>query len=407
MTATCTQFIVERIESLLDMRFLLHHNVFWPNADGMQHRQVFLEVQYSTQPLAVFKNKIGPLLERTTVDKFIVYSNNKATVDRQYPKLADWIDTNGKFKADLLKIVGSLLREQKFYHTRVFTQSNGPNVEILEQCREEDRPFNPQILTATSGAANAGIDDSKVHGVARLEFPPSCLDVKQEKGRAGRRPTASPEEDWYLLCLSLETYVVLLKRLYDTTAAGRKTKYFKAQVTDMQDTLELFVLPLHCIQSYLEMKLANPYLFVPPRPVACDVACTFCTGGYKKLFPKLEKDGVTTIILDLFVGRNAMQVPPVLDKALVEALKNYPGSTPLLFGTNTEKKPEPVLLKKMILMLLAAKILTYTVETKESSTEDKKKSTLTIVAALGFVTNEPTKLAICDDTYWTNIPLRI
>jgi hypothetical protein len=34
----------------------------------------------------------------------------------------------------------------------------------------------------------------------------------------------------------------------------------------------------------------------------------------------------------------------------------------LLFGTNSEKKPEPILVKKLILMLLGAKILQYVIE---------------------------------------------
>jgi hypothetical protein len=66
---------------------------------------------------------------------------------------------------------------------------------------------NPQMLTATSGAANAGLDSPDVYGVGRAEFPPTLVDVLQEKGHAGRRPTASPATDWYLVCLSLETYV--------------------------------------------------------------------------------------------------------------------------------------------------------------------------------------------------------
>jgi hypothetical protein len=102
MMATCTQFVVGRIAALLEIRFLIGRNIFWPNTDGMQHQQLFIEVQYSNQPLTIFKTKVGPLLKASTVEKFIVYSNNKATVDRQYPKLADWIDTCEQFKADLL-----------------------------------------------------------------------------------------------------------------------------------------------------------------------------------------------------------------------------------------------------------------------------------------------------------------
>jgi hypothetical protein len=60
---------------------------------------------------------------------------------------------------------------------------NYKNVKVFQECQEEDHPFKPQILIAISGcAANADLDDSKVHVIACLEFPPTrCLDVKQEK----------------------------------------------------------------------------------------------------------------------------------------------------------------------------------------------------------------------------------
>jgi hypothetical protein len=107
--------------------------------------------------------------------------NTRRAVKHETPKFAAWIDKHG-FKSDLLMIIGTLQKEQKFYHILKFTQSNAPNASILDSCSEETRPFNPQILTATSGAANAGIDDPEVFGICRTEFPPSLIDVKQEKG---------------------------------------------------------------------------------------------------------------------------------------------------------------------------------------------------------------------------------
>jgi hypothetical protein len=54
---------------------------------------------------------------------------------------------------DVLKIVGTLMREHNFYHICVFTKSNGGNVHKLSTYHNENRPFNPQVLAATSGAA--------------------------------------------------------------------------------------------------------------------------------------------------------------------------------------------------------------------------------------------------------------
>ena len=46
--------------------------------------------------------------------------------------------------------------------------------------------LNPQVLFANSGAANCGIDSSNMYCVFRDKIPPSCEDMVQEEGRAGR-----------------------------------------------------------------------------------------------------------------------------------------------------------------------------------------------------------------------------
>jgi hypothetical protein len=162
---------------------------------------------------------------------------------------------------------------------------------------KESPPFNPQILVvATSGAANTCIDDPKVFGVWRLEFPPSILDVKQEKGHAGRCPhiygAPSWLSDWYLLCISLESYVVLLKKhLHNTPVTNKKTSYFKAFEGNKQDCLEVFVLPRFCLQAMIELKMANPYLFGSACPTTYLDACTYCLGhNILVLFPRGAKE---------------------------------------------------------------------------------------------------------------------
>jgi hypothetical protein len=94
----------------------------------------------------------------------------------------------------------------------VFTKLNTDDINVLEICCEEVWSFDPHILTAILEAANAGTNDPEVYNITRLEFPPSLLDTQQEKYcQTGRHPYASSDSDWYLLCLLLESYVVLLK----------------------------------------------------------------------------------------------------------------------------------------------------------------------------------------------------
>jgi hypothetical protein len=290
MTATCTKAIVDRVEVMSGLTFDRDVNVFWPQPEDMVHRHVFLEVAYTTQPMTNFQKKIDPILKRCHVSKFILYTNTRRAIKRETPKLAAWIDKLGH-KSDLLMIIGTLQKEQKFFHIRKFCQSNAPNAAILDVCSEEAHPFNPQILTATSGAANAGIDDPEVFGVCRSEFLPSLLDVRQEKGRAGRRPTVNSFTDWYMVCISLESIIILLKRLWDTSV--KEDSYFVSQDADIRACLTLLlVLPDYCLQASLEKRMSNPFLDVGGMPQPCEDSCTYCLGKYASMFPKLVMAGV-------------------------------------------------------------------------------------------------------------------
>ena len=86
----------------------------------------------------------------------------------------------------MLRLHGNLSRDEKVQIIDLFINGS-PSLSHL----------NLNILCATSGVGNAGIDSSEVRSVVRLGFPPSILDMSQEKGRAGRNIGASPDNYSY------------------------------------------------------------------------------------------------------------------------------------------------------------------------------------------------------------------
>jgi hypothetical protein len=64
----------------------------------------------------------------------------------------------------------------------------------------------------------------------------------------------------------------------------------------------------------------------------------------------------------------------------------------------------PKNIKKRIDMLLAAHIIDYSADQKEST---KGKYNVTIIASLTFVAGNPSKLALNDDSYFESLPLKL
>ena len=113
------------------------------------------------------------------------------------------------------------------------------------------------MLFETSGAANAGIDNPNIYGVLRSEMPPSLEECVQEQGRAGRRPGSNATTDLYTICISFESLLVLLKRIYKVTVD--KIPYRESLLLDLKVTLDNIVLPTHCLLSIFAGRCSNPF----------------------------------------------------------------------------------------------------------------------------------------------------
>lgn len=144
--------------------------------------------------------------------------------------------------------------------------------------------------------------------------------------------------------------------------------------------------------------MANPYCErtaddcdVPP----CRNACGYCLGLSSSLFRRLKRDGVTQVLLDAFLK----EPPMTIDDVLIQYIIDYKNSHSILFGSKSKTKPEASKVKKMILTLIAAGIITHDVKFADDD-EDKKHP----IIFSTLVKKDDVTLALMNNDTWECIP---
>ena len=114
------------------------------------------------------------------------------------------------------------------------------------------------MLFAVSGAANCGIDIDCVYGVFRAKISSSCEDIIQEEGLSGQRPDASALTESYMVCLSLESLLILLNQIYIGTV--HTTSYRKNLLINVEIMLACLIVPTYCLKLMLAHKSSTPFI---------------------------------------------------------------------------------------------------------------------------------------------------
>ena len=80
------------------------------------------------------------------------------------------------------------------------------------------------------------------------------------------------------------------------------------------------------------------------------------------------------LLLDLFVGECQINSRAYIKTVLIDAIVKYKGSNKMIFGTNSDKAPQPIQVKKLVLVLLSSRILGYGIEKlpKEKESDEQK-----------------------------------
>ena len=232
----------------------------------------------------------------------------------------------------------------------------------------------------------AGWDGRHISLVMSFDLPTDLISVVQEKGRAGRYPDASLGDNRYEVCVSLASYTYLLHRIHhsrgnlDPVSTRCNVDYVPVLSSDFilldayqtkqeQDILEVlgfFLLPneyQHCI---LERKLSNPFLSqegtvtLPP----CQNACSCCVGDLTRQLPQIVVQNVQRALVKLFIGSKSTG-RLILDNTFVDVLRDYPNAQDAFFHSKATGKPTAKTIKTLVLLLVAAGIVTHIVDYKE------------------------------------------
>ena len=107
--------------------------------------------------------------------------------------------------------------------------------------------------------------------------------------------------------------------------------------------------------------------------------------------------------MDLFSGVNRISEAITFDPVIVDSIVNYKESNRLIFGVKSDKKPAPIEVKKLVLILVSAGILGHSA-TVETPDDESKTSSVKINVTLSPSTHntqsDSTGLALFDDIYW-------
>ena len=210
-------------------------------------------------------------------------------------KLESYLDTEPALRTDcdVLTLVGTQSRAQKASTINGFI--NGfDGVEC-----------NPDILCATSGVGNAGINSTDIRAVYRVDFPPSISDMSQELGRAGHNDDATPDEYMFQVAIHIDSFLYIYKRNNDKETRTVDPIHRQFQIDELMDATKLFASSNKCYYVAMEMKLGNPNGNRTASP-----ACGVCPNCEKiNIFPRVNKDGLKSALFEIFIGGSNICTP--------------------------------------------------------------------------------------------------
>ena len=412
MTATATHDLLQSFHTITGISFN-NDDIFWPSPSGMQQRRQSLLFIPTPQSLRYTKTFVRDSMMSNVpgqdVVKTIIYSNSRMKINDFERKLRSFADTENLY-GDFVKITGPMSKEVKFHRTNVF----------LNDTKLSNEHFSPVVCLGTRALGSAGWDSSQIRQVLSVDIPPDVISLNQEKGRPGRYVGAGPASNKYYIFASLTSAIEMYRRILSPSAVKgvdnddyrvfqrvlHRDLHVKNLMMEFQKVLKLLVTPIQCQSVTLEQTLSNPYSDIDDNIGPCLNACQYCIDGGtgSKLFKRVSRLGVTTVVVDILVGARQI-VDPIINKDFLDAILSYPNVNKLLFKSDAQKV-QRIDVSRLILMLLANELLLPQLRRErldELGDDGMPRFKERVVARLSLTTEQTFKLH--DAIFWEGIPL--
>ena len=212
MTATSNVELLNILQSMIGI-CVSPEMFIWSGRDALQRRTVRISVSMSMQYLRSIKDILESILAGNVSKKVIIYTNTASRSELIKDEIDSWLNLTSSFEGDTIMRNGDMESEVKLVSATTFT-ADIPNPRDLI----DNNKFPPRVLIETSSCIRSGLHSSSVFSVIRVGFPKSILDMIQEMGRCGRtrNDDGTNPTDIFFLFLSLQDFIYLNERLYDT-----------------------------------------------------------------------------------------------------------------------------------------------------------------------------------------------
>ena len=385
MTATASTRMLGYFELMTSLNIDYHSDVFWPDTRGMLSfhnglyypRQKLLYICHS-QAIRVFKDglkQVGnaptnllPINQRQ--GKFLYLLNGRLPVLRSSVNIKCFFDVHN-LDGDILHIIGTMRREEKFHRTSLFL-----NPQMIPASDRGD--FNAIGCSITRDLGSAGWDDEYLMLAFSGDMPPNLMSISQEKGRTGRCSLEANRlrNDVYIAVFGLDDYMYLVQRVFnpdkiDVLGKRRLSElgitlviHQQNQMEDLKEVLYFFLFPGMCQHVLLAKKCANPFLNeehshtdIPP----CLNRCQYCIdkGRLPASFELFTRAGTVVVLSSLVRDVRVDKRVNGKKGGFIKAIIDYPNCRKLIWDSDSAKKPEQAMVKRLLFVLVGVGILDF------------------------------------------------
>ena len=213
--------------------------------------------------------------------KSIVYSNIRWRVIELSQQIGNYFDADDHiYRNEVIVIHDQLSKVEKGTYTTFF----------LDPDHNDD--FNINVLCATSGVGNVGLDSPQIRNVLRMDLPP-------RDWSSGRVISPDPDNFSYILYFSLENFISIFERCMNPEQSYHDESFQLKEVDNLYAMASIVVLSKQCYYVASEFIFGNPYsVNADMAPQECGI-CPYCRNEI--LFPSLNRSGVENVFFNVFI----------------------------------------------------------------------------------------------------------